>query len=104
VISIAYLALDALLIVPAIIVLASLRRGKLTFTPWFLLSSALLIMAAADSEFAYYDAAGMSEEIWVWSLLYSSSYIIVAATLFWHHRFFVFSEKRAKRIWQEENR
>ena len=104
VISVSYVVLDAVLIVPAIIVLASLRGGKLTFTPWFLLSSALLITAAADSGFAYYDAAGMSEEIWVWNVLYNSSYIIMAATLFWHHRFFIYNEKKAKKIWQEENR
>jgi hypothetical protein len=103
-ISIAYLALDAVLVVPAIIVLASLRRGKLTFTPWFLLSSALLITAAADSGFAYYEAAGMEEEIWIWNPLYNSSYIIMTATLFWHYRFFVFHEREARRIWQEENR
>jgi hypothetical protein len=103
-VSIFYLALEAVLIVPAIIVLASLRRGKLTFTPWFLLSSALLITAAADSGFAYYDAAGMSEEIWIWNPLYNSSYIIMAATLFWHHRFFIYHEKEARRVWQEENR
>lgn len=104
VVSVAYLVLDAVLIVPAIIVLASLRHGKLTFTPWFLLSSALLITAAADSGFAYYDAAGMSEEIWVWNLLYNTSYITMAATLFWHNRFFTYHEKKVKRIWQEENR
>lgn len=93
-----------MLIVPAIIVLASLRKGKLTFTPWLLLSSALLITAAADSGFAFYDAAGMSEEIWIWNPLYNSSYIIIAATLFWHYRFFIFHEKETRRIWQEENR
>ncbi|HEX2013961.1 MAG TPA: hypothetical protein VLA68_01915, partial [Nitrososphaera sp.] len=103
-VSISYLVLDGVLIVPAIIVLASLRKGKLTFTPWFLLSSALLITAAADSGFAFYDAAGMSEEIWIWNPLYNSSYIIMAATLFWHYRFFIFHEKEARRIWQEENR
>ena len=103
-ISIAYVLLDAVLIVPAIIVLASLRHGKLTFTPWFLLSSALLITAAADSGFAYFDAADMSEEIWVWNILYTASYITMAATLFWHNRFFTYHEKKVKKIWQEENR
>lgn len=104
VVSIVYLVLDAVLIVPAVLVLASLRQGKLTFTPWFLLSSALLVTAAADSGFAYYDATGMSGDIWVWNLLYSASYITMAATLFWHHRFFVYHEKKVKRIWQQENR
>lgn len=103
-VSITYLVLDAVLIVPAIIVLASLCHGKLTFTPWFLLSSALLLTAAADSGFAYYEATGMSEEMWIWDLLYNSSYIIMATTLFWHYRFFIYHEKKVKKIWQEENR
>jgi hypothetical protein len=100
-ISSVYLVLDAVLIVPAIIVLASLRHGKLTFSPWFLLSSAFLITVAADSGFAYYDAAGMAEDIWIWNLWYNTSYIIIAATLFWNYRFFIYHEK--KKIWQEEN-
>ena len=87
-----------MLIVPAIIVLASLRHGKLTFIPWFRLSSTLLITAAPDSGFAYYDAGGMSEEIWVWNLLYNTSYITIAATLFWHNRFFTDHEKKVRRI------
>jgi hypothetical protein len=103
-ISIAYLVLDAVLIVPAIIVLVSLRHGKLTFTPWIILASSLLITAAADSGFAYYEAVGMSEEIWIWDLLYCTSYIAMAATLFWHYRFFIYHEKKVRKIWQEENR
>jgi hypothetical protein len=103
-ISITYPVLDAVLIVPAIAVLASLWRGRLTFTPWILLSSAILITAVADSGFAYYTAAGMEDGIWVWDVLYNTSYIMVAATLFWHNRFFVFDEKRVKKVWQQENR
>ena len=103
-ISVAYLVLDAVLIVPAIIVLASLCQGKLTFTPWIILASSLLVMAAADSGFAYYEAAGMEEEVWVWDLLYSTSYIAMAAALSWHYRFFIYHENKVKKIWQEENR
>jgi len=47
-VSIAHPILDAVLIVPAIIVLASPRHGDLTFIPWFRLSSAILITAAPE--------------------------------------------------------
>ncbi len=104
IVSITYPVLDAVLIVPAVIVLASLRRGKLTATPWMILASSLLIVAAGDSGFAYYEAAGMEEEIWVWDLLFCTFYISIAATLFWHYRFFIYHENKVKRIWQEENR
>jgi hypothetical protein len=103
IISVAYLVLDAVLIVPAIIVLASLRRGKLTLTPWFLLSSSLLVMVAADSGFAYYEAAGLTDGMWVWDMFYATSYITIAATLFWHYKFFIYNEKKVKKIWQDEN-
>lgn len=103
-ISISYLVLDGVLVVPAIIVLASLRKGQLTFTPWFLLSSSLLIVAVADSGFGYYEATDMAGEIWLWDVFYCTSYIVMAAALFWHNRFFIYHENKVKKIWQEENR
>lgn len=36
-------------------------------------------------------------------MLYNASYITMAATLFWHYRFFTYHEKKVKKIWQEEN-
>lgn len=104
VVSVAYPVLDAVLIVPAVAVLSNLRQGKLTFTLWALLSLSLLVVAAADSGFAYYTAAGMEDEIWVLDVLYNTSYIVMTATLFWHYRFFVFDENKVKREWQQENR
>ncbi|HKZ62046.1 MAG TPA: hypothetical protein VJZ68_06505 [Nitrososphaera sp.] len=46
----------------------------------------------------------MSEEIWMWNLLYNTSYHTIAATLFWQNRFLTYHEKKVKRIRQEENR
>lgn len=102
--AVAYTVLDAILIIPALIVLASLRHGNLTSTPWMILASSFLIVVAADSGFAYYEAVELKDEIWIWDLFYSTSYITMAATLFWHYRFFIYHEKKAKKIWQEENR
>jgi hypothetical protein len=102
-VSVAYPLLDCLLAAPAILVLSNLKNGRLTSTPWALLSFSLLVMAAADSGFAYDTAAGLGE-MWVWDVLYNTIYIMIAATLFWHNRFFVFDKNRAKKIWQQENR
>lgn len=102
--SISYPALDGLLIVPCILVLLSLRHGRFTAPPWTLLSSAILLMAAADSGFAYYSAAGLEDQIWMWDLLYNMGYIAIAATSFWHKRFFIFDNNKLKKMWQWENR
>jgi hypothetical protein len=102
--SISYPALDGLLIVPCILVLLSLRHGRFTAPPWTLLSSAILLIAAADSGFAYYSATGLDEQIWVWDLLFNAGYVAIAATLFWHKRFFIFDNNKLKKMWQGENR
>lgn len=103
-ISLLYVVVDAALIIPAIMVLSRLRRGKFTGVPWFLLSVSMLLFAAADVGFAYHSAAGMEEWDWVWDPLYNVSYITMAATLFWHNRFFIYDKNAAKKTWQKENR
>jgi hypothetical protein len=103
-ISLAYVVLDGLLLAPAVLLLANFRRGKLTSTPWALLSASLAIIAAADVCFAYFTAAGLDSLMWNWDPLYGASYIIAAATFFWHNRFFIFDKSRAKKIWQKDNR
>jgi hypothetical protein len=42
-------------------------------------------------------AAGAEDEIEVWDVQYSTDYIIRAATLFWHYKFFVFDENKVKK-------
>jgi hypothetical protein len=103
-VSLVYVVADGVLIVPAIMILTRLRRGALTGMPWFLLSLAILSSAAGDVGFAYYSAAGLEEQDWVWDLLFNADYIAMAATLFWHNRFFVYDKKAARKEWQKENR
>ncbi|WP_337861999.1 hypothetical protein [Nitrososphaera sp.] len=103
-VSVAYPVLDGVLAVPAILVLANLKGGRFTSTPWALLSSALLLVALADSGFAYHAAAGLEGQIWVWDIFFNASYVAIAATLFWHHRFFIFDKNKLKKMWQWENR
>nr|WP_294808412.1 hypothetical protein [uncultured Nitrososphaera sp.] len=104
VLSLAYVVLDGILLAPSILLLANFRKGKLTLTPWALLSASLAMAAVADAGFAYYTAAGLDGLIWHWDPLYNASYIIMAATFFWHNRFFIFDKSRAKKIWQQDNR
>lgn len=102
-VSLAYVALDGLVIVPAMMVLTRLRKGTFTAVPWFLISLSILLAAAGDVGYAYYTAAELEGE-WVWDMLYNADYVVTAAVLFWHNRFFIFDKKSAKNIWQKENR
>ena len=103
-VNIAYPILDMVLIVPtSLIIIGSSRSGDLTSIPWIFL--AFVITTIADSGFAYASNAGWSEQaIWIWDPIYIAGYLVMAAGLFWHNRFFVFDEYKVLRSWQEQNR
>jgi hypothetical protein len=104
VVNVMYPALDAILIVPAIMMFSILRKGKLAAIPWVLLSASLLIIAAADSAFGYIAATSPDSEIWGFSAFYFAGYLCMAGALYCHNRFFVFSKARSVKLWQEQNR
>lgn len=58
-VSLLYVVVDAALIIPAIMVLSRLKRGKFTGMPWFLLSISMLLFATGDVGFAYHSATDM---------------------------------------------
>jgi hypothetical protein len=110
-VNIAYPILDVILIVPAaLMILDSARKddggrrsGKLVSIPWIFLS--FIIITIADSGFVYSSNAGWRQDIiWIWTPFYISGYLVMAAGLFWHNRFFVFDEKKAVKRWQQEHR
>ena len=101
-VSLAYVVADGVLIVPAIMVLTRLRRGLFTAVPWFLLSLSILFSAAGDVGFAYYVASDMEEQAWMWDLLFNANYIAMAATLFWHNKFFIYDKGGTKKIEKTE--
>jgi hypothetical protein len=96
-VSIAYLILDAVLIVPAILIVWSVRAGQLASTHWTLLALALLSTAVADSGFGYVAVLNINkaqEVEWIWDISYNATYLSIAAALFWHNYFFIFDEKK----------
>jgi hypothetical protein len=88
------------LIVPPIILFAPLRQGKLIFTPWFLSPGSILIVAAIDRPMRAIWPAGVTKEIWMWGVLYTAGNITKAAAPFWQNRFLIYSERKAKKVWQ----
>ena len=82
ILSLAYPILDAILIVPSIIILYSARRSEQSLK-WIMLASAMLIMAVADTGFGYTAIAQIDllKEESTWDILYNFSYILMSGSL-----------------------
>jgi hypothetical protein len=106
-ISAAYPILDGVLLVPAVLVLWTIRSGQLSYTHWMLLSLSMLLFAVADSGFGYVavlDIHMVQKEGWVWDIFYNAGYLSIAAALLWFNRFSIFNEKVEQKKWQKKNR
>lgn len=104
-VSIAYPILDAVLVVPAVLVLWAVRTEQPLYTHWMLLSLSMLFFVVADSGFGYAavsDIDIIQKEGWVWDIFYNAGYISIAAALFWHNHFIV-DEKRKQNKAAEKN-
>ncbi|MGH9991379.1 MAG: hypothetical protein ACREAZ_01885 [Nitrososphaera sp.] len=86
---------DFVLIMPSILLVITLRKAKLHYSPWFFISVALLITAAADTIFSYLSLTGLSEIEWIANLLYDAANLCLAGGLYWYSRFVIFDERRA---------
>jgi hypothetical protein len=100
-ISISYPIGDAIFIIPATLVILNAGKGKLTSVPWIFLG--MLTFAAADSIFGYTSVIGINVDQ-VWNPLYIAGYLLLAAGIFWHNKYFIFDEKKLTTSWEEDNR
>lgn len=96
--------LDMLLIIPALVTMSALKDGKLTSTPWLLLSFAVLILAIQDIGDIYFSILYGINGHWIWKMFETVGYLFIATSLFWYNKFFIFSAKKAMKAWQENNR
>ena len=106
-VSISYPILDGVLLVPAILILWSIRNGKLGVTQWMLIALSMIFVAIADSGFGYIAVSNINsvqEAAWIWDILYNAGHLSLAFALVWYNRFFVFDEKKEQKKWQERNR
>jgi len=85
ILSLTYPILDAILIVPAIVILfTSIRLNKgLKSTSALLLASGMICMVIADTGFGYTAVEELSalEDGAIWDILYSFSYILISGSL-----------------------
>ena len=81
-VGIAYPILDGILLVPAVVVLWTVRDGQLANTHWLLISLSLLVIITADSGFAYIvvlDINSVQRDSWLWDMFFSAGYLLIAS-------------------------
>jgi diguanylate cyclase len=102
-VAIFYPILDALLLIPAALIMLNPVKGELTTVPWIFL--AVLIMSIGDSMFAYgSNFSGFQTMGWIWDIFFVTSYFIASAGLYWHNRFFIYNNKKTSREQNTERR
>jgi branched-chain amino acid transport system substrate-binding protein len=84
---VAYPILDAILMVPAIVILVNFRKEPLWFTPWICESAGIFLMALSDSWFAPVILTSLVNQLWLSSLFFAAHYLVIAAGLLWYAKF-----------------
>jgi branched-chain amino acid transport system substrate-binding protein len=84
---IAYPIMDAVLMVPAIVILLNFRKEPLWFTPWICESLGLFLIAISDSWFAVVVLTSIVEQFWLSSIFFATHYLVIAAGLLWYVKF-----------------
>lgn len=84
---IAYPIMNAMLIIPALSILAGPWKENPWSIPWTFKSLSLFCIVVTDSWFAFIIISGLYEQVWVASLLFGAEYIILAGGLLWFNKF-----------------
>jgi hypothetical protein len=91
-IPVTYLVLDIVLLIPSALILLNPVKGPLTPIPWIF--SSIILLSIGDSVLAYtYNVLFMENLTWTSNLFFIASYLIAAAGLYWHNRFFIVNQK-----------
>jgi hypothetical protein len=83
----AYPIMDAILMVPAIVILVNFRNEPLWFTPWICESLGIFLMAISDSWFAIVVLISVLEQFWLSAIFFAAHYLVIAAGLLWYIKF-----------------
>jgi len=95
---------DAVLIVPSILLLITLRHGLMTYTPWLFISLGLIFICAADFLFSNIALLGEMDLGLIAYPLYSAGNIAFTGGLIWYARFGILEKNKTQKAFQEENR
>ena len=95
IINLAYPVLDAILLIPAIVILWSFRRGEPAYTHWVMISLFIVFVTVADIGFDYalaVDEDSASQQEWIWDMFYNAGYLSIAGALFWYNRYLILTK------------
>jgi len=85
--SVLYVVLDLIFIIPSVIILTASRKDYYEFMPWILFSLSLLTNAIADEGFMHHFVQGSTSGMWIWDLFYMTDYLLVVAAFYWYNKF-----------------
>jgi hypothetical protein len=94
-ISIAYPVLDAILIVPAVLMITNAGRGQLTSIPWIFVGWILLVIA--DSLLGLTAVTDFAGEVFHITMTYNAAYLCFMAGLVWYNKQFIPDQKKLAR-------
>jgi hypothetical protein len=95
IVNLAYPVLDAILLIPAIVILWSFRRGEPAYTHWVMISLFIIFVTVADIGFDYalaVDEDSASQQEWIWDMFYNAGYLAIAGALFWYNRYLILTK------------
>ena len=95
IINLTYPVLDAILLILAIIILWSFRRGEPAYTHWVMISLFIIFVTVADIGFDYALAVhedSASQQEWIWDMFYNAGYLSIAGALFWYNRYLILTK------------
>ena len=81
---IAYPILDAIIMVPAFLIVVNYRKEPHWFTPWIFKSAGIFLVAISDSWFALFVVTSMTNELWPSTMIFAAHNVIIAAGLLWY--------------------
>jgi hypothetical protein len=88
-VSLSYPILDGLLLVPAIVLLWSIRKGDVSQTHWVMISTFIVLNAVGDIGFGYSVYIGtLARQVWIWDMLFTAGYITIIAGLLWQNKYY----------------
>ena len=85
-----YVVGDGALLVPAIVIIWSLRRGDILLLHRILISLFIVINTLGDVGYVYHeilvDETTFAQQEWIWWLVYPIAYLVLIAGLVWYNR------------------
>jgi hypothetical protein len=84
-----YYIFDALMLIPALVILLNLEKKDHFTFHWMFITSALILLVIGDVGYTYFSIISESllEEFeWAWSIVYALGYLFIGIGIFWFDR------------------